>query len=295
MLPQQSTTVQNANITPFSSHDREDSHDELIKVKARFLYAKFKDKKSGYSICVYWTKDKEKFTCTGYNLPEIKGVTFELTGKEKRHPKYGNHLEITSFEESIEGSKDAMVAFLSSGFIKGIGKKKATLIYDMFGNECLKIIEKEPLRLTYIKGFSMKSALKANESYMEHVGARDISVLLAPFGIMPNLSMAVYKMFGKDAASLIKQNPYLLCRIKGIGFTKADKIAKSIDVSLDLPDRLTSGMTHILKENEMTGDTGMELNHFGAASLALLGCDVVGPNEINSHSHNLIKIMTYLL
>ncbi len=47
-------------------------------------------------------------------------------------PKYGLPFELESYEEIIAPGKDAIVNYLSSGLIQGVGKRLAERIYNTF-------------------------------------------------------------------------------------------------------------------------------------------------------------------
>ena len=61
------------------------------------------------------------FTVVGYNLPTSDRITVNLSGHWKRDPKYGLQFEMDSYDEVIEPGKSGIVAYLSSGLIRGIG------------------------------------------------------------------------------------------------------------------------------------------------------------------------------
>lgn len=72
------------------------------------------------------------FKAVGYYLPLSEHVTVDMTGRWRKDPKYGLQFEMESYEEVVESGKKGMVAYLSSGLIRGIGPKLAGRIYDTF-------------------------------------------------------------------------------------------------------------------------------------------------------------------
>ena len=78
--------------------------------------------------------------------------------------KYGYQFEVESFDECVADTKDGIVAYLSSGVIKGIGSQKAEAIYEKFGDQTLEVIEKDPDKLLSIKGISKKKLEKIKSS-----------------------------------------------------------------------------------------------------------------------------------
>ena len=111
----------------------------------------FHNQENGYTIAVFETED-EQFTAVG-NLPSChKGRSYLLRGQWKIHPTYGEQFAISSFEEVMPSTEEGIEEFLSSGVLKGIGKKTAAAIVARFGNETFAVIENQPHRLTEIPG-----------------------------------------------------------------------------------------------------------------------------------------------
>ena len=55
--------------------------------------------------------------------------------------------------------------------------------------------------------------------------------------LTPNLALKVYKQWGNAAIDILRQNPYLLCdEIDGVGFERADALAKSLGFQNDDED-----------------------------------------------------------
>ena len=88
---------------------------------------------------------------------------------------------------------------------------------------------------------------------METRGARDIITLLSPFGIAPKRAVRFFKIYGRDAADIIRQHPYRLCEVRGIGFKTADEIAKSVGFDPCGEERIDAALLHVLKEAENGG------------------------------------------
>lgn len=78
-----------------------------------------------------------------------------MLGHWSKNPKFGIQFEVESYNEVIIPTKEGIIAYLSSGQIKGIGPKIAEKIYAAFGQQSLEILgNKEPERLLAIPGIS---------------------------------------------------------------------------------------------------------------------------------------------
>lgn len=187
------------------------------------------------------------------------------------HPKHGRQFDIKTFKLSLPARAHAIEKYLSSGLVKGIGKVYAKKIVDLFGDQTLEVIEAHPKKLRAVPGIG-KARLEAIErSWSEHRGIREVMVFLAAHGISPAYAHKIVRRYGEKAAGLLEENPYRLAQdISGIGFAKADEIARALGHGPDHPGRLSAGILYALGEQVSRGDTCMEREALLAAARALL-------------------------
>ena len=71
---------------------------------------------------------------------------------------------------------------------------------------------------------------------------------LGKFGVTSNLITKIYSTFGEvdNLIEKIKQNPYILINIKGIGFKRADEIAKALGIDPKSEFRIRACLNYIL-------------------------------------------------
>ena len=85
---------------------------------------------------------------------------------------------------------------------------------------------------------------------------REVMLFLQTYGITALFANKIYNKFGKASIQLVQQNPYVLAgEIDGIGFAKADKIARAMGVALDAPMRINAGIQYLLKKSAGEGHT----------------------------------------
>ncbi len=255
---------------------------------ARFLFTRFTS--DNYSIAIYQTKQGKRVTCKGYNLPTNKNLLYSFVGEYRRNKKYGMDFIVESYDTVIEDSKDGIIAYLSSGLFKGVGKKKAEAIYKEFGPRTMYVIENEPIRLKYVKGFSESSALALGEAYKDSMDSKEITQYLLKFGVSQKYAIDFYKRHGgKKALVYIKKNPYQLCRIyRAITFDIADDIAKDCGIPLNDPNRIEFAAMYVLNANKVTGDIGMEYQSFCRKVFLMLG-------QGNVTKQELLDVITHLV
>ena len=161
----------------------------------------------------------------------------------------------------MPSTKDGIKEFLSSGAMKGIGRKTASAIVSRFGIDTLKIIEQEPQRLTEVSGIGKKTAQRIAEAFGKHREFANIVLYLQQFGISADYAMKLYQVYGADTVKAVEENPYRLVEdVFGIGFKKADKIAEKMGVAEDDEFRIKSGVKFTLSYFAGEGNTFLPQN-----------------------------------
>ena len=89
------------------------------------------------------------------NLYGVKvGDEIEVTGRFTVHSTYGQQFKAESYLQTLPSGSVAILRYLSSGVIKGIGPATAKKIVREFGDETFEIMEAQPERLASIKGIT---------------------------------------------------------------------------------------------------------------------------------------------
>lgn len=213
------------------------------------------NEENAYMVCEI--SDEDKLTTVVGFLPYVNmGDLLKLHGEYVYHRDYGNQFKVSYFEKLPPKTETAIIKYLSSGIIKGIGEKTAQRIVEAFGSETLDIISNNPMELSTIRGISYKKALAIQESYLLQMGMRNIIMFLQQYNITPSIAIKIYKTYGERAISVLKENPYLLCdEVYSIGFKTADRIALSMGISVNYKERICAGAIYILNQHALMGHT----------------------------------------
>lgn len=232
----------------------------------------------------------------GYCLPIADNLRYELQGHWSKNPKHGVQFEVENYDEVITPTKEGIIAYLSSGQIKGIGPKMAEKIYDAFGLTALDVLDKEPEKLLAISGISTAKLKKICDSYLANRGARDVVAFLTPHGITPNRAVKLYKEYGDRAMDIVKNHPYQLCEIAGIGFKTADRIAMSMGFDQLSVERVDEGILYALADAEGKGHLCMEKHAFIKACLKVLDTPQLTEDMVANRAARLVysgKLVSY--
>ena len=189
------------------------------------------------------------------------------------HKTYGKQFRVDTFEKNLPTTTDAILKYLSSGVIRGIGAVTAGRIVDYYGDRALEVIAQEPSRLTRIKGISPAKARAISEAFQNQFGMRSLLVFLQQYGIAPYFAVKVWKRWGRQSVDRLRQNPYLLAeQIEGIGFEKADAIAMHMGYDEFSPFRLSAAVKYVLHQNAFNGHTFLPREQLVETTARLLRC-----------------------
>ncbi len=215
-------------------------------------------------------------------LPAVSaGEHLRLLGYWVEHPSFGRQFRAEHCEACLLTGASAILQYLSSGAVKGIGPATAARIVEKFGDATLQIMEQEPQRLTELRGISAEKARKIGEAFASQYGLREVMMTFAPYGLTSNEAVRCWKRWGAAAVRTILDNPYLLCS-PGlyIGFDRADAICRSMHGEPDDPRRLEAGMLYILRHNLGNGHTCLPADKLIPTAASLLGVQVQRVEEV---------------
>lgn len=208
----------------------------------------YAQKPDGWMSGLFETKEKERFNVSGIlNNPALK-LTYQIMGEKKIHPKYGEGIIIKSAVVMEDDSLQYIRNFLLSGLIKGIGPAMSEKIINAFGKDTLNIIDKAPEKLLDIHGISEKKRDAIANSYQKNKLYQKIYEITNG-GITPNQANKIIEHYKGKSVEVLKNNPYeLIYSIDGIGFIKADTIAKSMSIADDSIFRIQAAAVYVLKQ-----------------------------------------------
>lgn len=238
-----------------------------------YLRTIFKSQLNGFTVCIFLT-EVGQIKCVGTNLPEAKKIKYKLNGTTENDKTGKKQFVVTSFCEQIDNSKNGILTFLSSGTIKGIGKVTAKLIVDHFGDQAMDVIAHTPEKLICIRGISEKKIEIIKESYTETHLPLEVIELLMPLGFSLKTTTAIYKRFHDNTVSILKENPYRLCEVRGVGFIQSDRLGRKLNIDSRDNRRMTAAISEALKYNFFEGKVGCT-----KADLILLVAKITGLND----------------
>ncbi len=250
---------------------------ELVTLNGTVENIVFRNENNGWTVFEF-DDGSELITAVGSVLQVSPGDGIKLMGQWVTHPSYGRQFKVQAFEKSLPATEEAMLKYLSSGAVKGIGPSTAQRIIDMFGTSTLDVIENSPEQLSHVRGISPKKAAAISEDYKQQFGVRSCMLFLQQYGVSAAEAVRIWQRFGQNAIEMVKKNPYILCDSGlWISFERADVIAAAMDIGIDTQCRIRAGISHILRHNLYgSGHTYIPAEKLTETAAKLLG---VGEDE----------------
>ncbi|MEA3512790.1 MAG: AAA family ATPase [Campylobacterota bacterium] len=220
--------------------------EQTIKLSGKLKKILFYNEENNYYIAVLGEEQK---ICGQYfdtDLAKLVGEDIILEGRWNTHKKYGVQFVFTSLE-----LKEAEIFFFLTKIVKGITKKLALELTKKYTeDELCEILDNTPNKLLEFKGIKEKKLTQIVISWNKFKHLRELGSFLGQYGVTKNLINKIYETYGEieNIIEKIKENPYLLTNIKGIGFKRADEIATKIGIDIKSNFRITACMDYTLRE-----------------------------------------------
>lgn len=245
-----------------------------MKLEGIVTNIRYRNDESGYSVMTLDTTDSD-ITIVGTMPFFNEGDRIEVVGDLIYHDKYGEQINVKNVRLKKPSDRESIIKYLASGNIKGIGKKTAEAIYDIFGKESLDILYKNPDKLLKVEGIGKKKLNDIKLSAEETRDSRKSLEFLQSLRISYNLSMKIYNKYGENTIDIVKSNPYKLIEdIKGIGFSMADNLARNMQMEANSPFRISAGLRYVIDyEADFNGHTSLEITYLIDEAARLLKAD----------------------
>lgn len=263
--------------------DNKSTREEITGTVESVVY---RNEQNGYTILEVSTAEKKLVTVVG-TMPFVsEGESITVRGGYVTHSEYGRQFKADSFEKRIPEQPDAILKYLSSGVIKGIGPKTAEKIVEMYGADTFEVMSNHPDWLADFKGISSRRALEIGEEIRRQMGfyrlfdfCRDV--------VPMHVALRIYQNLGDRAVEQLRTNPYALCgRIRGFGFAAADRIAMEAGGAPDARERVLGATVRVLERAcETGGHACLPVKQVIAEVAELLGLD---PKEISQHEKDFV-------
>ena len=234
----------------------------------------FQNYDNGYSVLRLQLENGQTVTVVGTIPLPCLGERLMVTGKWSTHSSYGRQFEAEVLERMMPQSASEILTYLSGRVIKGIGPRIAAKIVQHFGDDTLRIMEREPERLAEISGISDRRAQEIGEEFRLQVGMRSLLEFFALHHLSAELAVKTYKLYGEAAMDMLYDDPYMLTE-EGLEapFGAVDRFAIDLGFAGDDPRRVKAGLFFELRYNLSAGHSFLPEEKLVGATAMLLSVE----------------------
>lgn len=233
----------------------------------------FQNPENGYTVLRLKTENGP-VTVVGC-LPGIAaGEGLRALGSFTEHQAYGEQFKAEQAERSLPRGAEAILDYLSSGAIRGIGAKTAQLIVARFGDKTLEVMDSAPEKLAELRGITPKRAEEIGKQYKKQAGLRDLMEFLAAYGVRPFAAARLVRAYGDAAKAAVTRNPYILAdEYFGLDFFEADDFALKLGFDGNCSERIEAAVLFELRHNTGNGHVFLPREKLAAAAAQLIGAE----------------------
>ena len=175
------------------------------------------------------------------------GTRVRVTGEIVNDARHGEQLKVDTLVPVAPDTIAGLEKYLGSGLIPGVGPGFAKRIVETFGLETLKVLDESPEKLAKVPGLGERRADEIRKKWTSQHAVSSIMLILQTHGASPALAARIYERYGERAAETVQRHPYRLALdVRGVGFKTADRIARSLGIAGDHPERAQAGTLHMI-------------------------------------------------
>ena len=240
----------------------------MIEVRIKPTRTLFFSEENYFGIygCDVNSEDQHLVKMNDYNNISIKGVAPKLNHNqeyiavlsEDTGSKYKGSYILETIKtkrpETIKEQKSFLETILTANQVENIYK-----VYSEEDN-VVGLIENGEFDYEKVSGLGKKTFEKLQKKVMDNIDMSEILAFCGKYDIKYNMVAKLVKEYKNPTIVVqkIEENPYLLTEVKGIGFKKADEIAKAVGYSMTSHHRIDSAIRYIIMEENQSGHSWIE-------------------------------------
>lgn len=205
---------------------------------------------------------EEEIVITGTMPGLAEGLSYKFSGELTNHPKYGRQFKADSFEPAEEpDDPKAVVKFLVSRQLPGVGEKIAQKIVDKLGVNAVDDIINDPSSLDGFK-ISLDRKKEIRQKLTEDVELNQVLLAFSRFHISQAAAIDAYNMYGLEAINILNENPYyFLGRVPRLNFNQVDQSCKITGIEVSDEERIIGALKWVATEMiNRSGSTVIEVD-----------------------------------
>ena len=258
--------------------------EKILKIECtldRIFYPKYAKKVDSGEFAIFGAIVTKRLENCDEDLYSIKlkgntctleyGTTYKVFCKlSESHEIYGDTYELVYISKCIDiSSKDKQKEFLKNVLNENLVDKLFDEYYDV-----IKLLEERDVKsLMKIKGIGNQVALKMIDEYEESKDYSSIYMELGQLGLTHTFIKKLVDFYHSPdtVIDVVRNNPYDLVRVDGVGFKKADEVACKVGIGQYDIRRIKGFLLHHLNEQGEAGKSYLNYQELMKALYDTLG------------------------
>lgn len=274
--------------------------EKILKIECtldRIFYPKYAKKVNSGEFAIFSAIVTKRLENCNEDLYSIKlkgntctleyGTTYRVFCKlSESHDVYGDTYELVYISKCIDiSSKDKQKEFLKNILNENLVDK----LFDEY-DDVIKLLEKKDVKsLMKIKGIGNQVALKMIDEYEESKDYSSIYMELGQLGLTHTFIKKLVDFYHSPdtVIDVVRNNPYDLVRVEGVGFKKADEVACKVGIGQYDIRRIKGFLLYHLNEQGEAGKSYLNYQELMKALYDTLG--FVPEEVVNSTAKQMIE------
>lgn len=201
---------------------------------------------------------------------------YRFRGDWSEHPRYGRQFKFVHFQAEIPQTTDGIYRYLVK-IAKWVGPETGKRIIEAFGEQTLEVLKHDPLSVAKnIKGITIERAEEISDTLLENENIESVHIelegLLGGHHLPKKTISQLIQKYKSNASAKLRQDPYILQTIRGIGFPSADRVALATGIDPESEARRSAATIHVLKDAaESQGHVWLHLEKYEEKLQTLIG------------------------
>jgi exodeoxyribonuclease V alpha subunit len=250
-----------------------DEQAAMERVRGELAQLRFVSEDGSYTVAQLHVEGRGPVMIRGALGNARVGEHVEVEGRWREDRRWGRQLHVIRASVVPPISADGIARYLGGGLVDGIGPVLARRLVDAFGVETQRVLSEEPERVLSVEGIGKVRAARITQAWREHEGQQQVMAFLHSHALSSAFATRILSRWGHEAIKKILEDPYELSyAIHGIGFLKADQVARALGIEADDVRRVKAGVLYVLHESSSDGHMFLllpELNERAAELLQL--------------------------
>ncbi len=211
----------------------------------------------------------ERGRASGHLARCVPGELLRISGKwEQRNLKDGSaywSFKVSTYASALPVNREGMITWIKEN-LSGVGETMATAVVDQFGHtQVIEMLDADPSLFGQVKtpsgrGLTGERLALVMEEWEQKKTERQLGMFFRDNDISAKMSHKLYEAYGENVLNVLTKDPYKISELRGIGFLKADEIAKKLGMGLRDPKRIQAGLLYVLEKAEDSGHTFLKLS-----------------------------------